>query len=131
MPQIRLGGGQAAAEIMTVDDPAEVFAHMFAFRDHGADETVQSGNADAASARMSVIIVIADMIEIISIVEDADPDQFGIVFRIHKKLSFPCLFCSVICGMILKSFHTRNISNLNIARFFQKSSAFVKKRRDN
>ena len=84
MPQIRLGGGQAAAEIMTVDDPAEVFAHMFAFRDHGADETVQSGDADAASAGMAVIIIVAYMIEIISIVEDADPDQFGVIFRVHS-----------------------------------------------
>ena len=83
MPQIGFGGGQAAAEIMAVDDAAEVFAYVFAFRHHGADEAVQAGDADAALAGMSVIMVIADMIEIISIIEDADPNQFGIVFCVH------------------------------------------------
>ena len=74
MAEVRLGRGQAAAEIMAVDDAAEVFAYMFAFRHHGADEAVQTGHADAAFARMPVVIIVADVIEVVSIVEDADPD---------------------------------------------------------
>ena len=69
---------------MAVDDAAEIFADMFAFRHHGADEAVQAGDADAALAGVSVIIVITDVIEIISIVKDADPDQFGVIFRVHS-----------------------------------------------
>ena len=131
MAEIRFRGGQTAPEIMAVHDAAEVFAYMLAFRHHGADEAVKAGDADAAFARMSMVIIIADMIEIISIVEDADPDQFGVVFRVHGMhvLSQFVLFND--CGMILKSFHSRNISRVNIARFFQKSSAFEKKRRFN
>ena len=110
MPQIGFGRGQAAAEIMAVDDAAEVFADMFAFRHHGADEAVQAGDADAAPAGMAVIVIVADVIEIISIVKNADPDQFGVVFRVHvgQILSIFVLFSEY--GMILKSFHTRNIS---------------------
>ena len=94
MPQVRFGGGQTAAEVMAVDDAAEIFAYMFAFRHHGADEAVQAGDADAAFTRVSVVVIVADVIEIISIVEDADPDQFGVIFCVHGG---PVLsnFCSV------------------------------------
>ena len=74
MAYVRFGRRQATAEIMAVHDPAEVFAHVFAFRHHGADEAVQAGDADAAFTGMPVVIIVADVIEIISIVENADPD---------------------------------------------------------
>ena len=131
MAEVRFCRCQAAPEIMAVHDAAEILADMFAFRHHGADEAVQTGDADTAFARVSVVVIVADVIEIISIVEDADPNQFGIIFRVHGWLILSKFVLFNYCGMILKSFHSRNISRLNIARFFQKSSVFEKKRRNN
>ena len=105
MAEIRFRCGQTAPEIVAVHDAAEVFADMFAFRHHGADEAVKAGDADAAFARMSMVIIIADMIEIISIVEDADPDQFGIIFRVH---GWPVL--SIVCSLQLLRDDTEIVS---------------------
>ena len=105
MAEVRFRSGQAAAEIMAVDDPAEVFADMFAFRHHGTDKAVQTGDADTAFSRVSVVVIVADVIEIISVVEDADPDQFGIIFRVH---GWPVL--SIVCSLQLLRDDTEIVS---------------------
>ena len=88
MAEVRLGRGEAAAEIMAVDDAAEVFAHMLAFGDHGADEAVETGHADAAFAGVPVVVVVADVIEIVSVVEDADSEQLRVVVCVHGLVPF-------------------------------------------
>ena len=56
---------------MAVDDLAEFRMDVFLERNVFLDEFMNAGDAEARFARMSVAVIIADMIEIIAIVKDS------------------------------------------------------------
>jgi hypothetical protein len=53
-----------------------------------ADELMQPSDADAAAPFMDIVVIVADMKEVISVIEYSNPDQSVVIFlnRCHKMM---------------------------------------------
>jgi len=73
-PALLLNDGRwvAPAEIVRIDDLAEGQRRFFAFGDEIPNEEVQPGDAQASADFVAVGVVVADVVEIMAVVEDAD-----------------------------------------------------------